>query len=200
MEFGSAPDSATRTQWLKALDEYGQAMSAHDDYFSARSADLPTVDGHWHVREIEIPLTVNDMAQAWAFLDPPEYSIARTIADTSYTNFGNLAAQLDRAHKLEPAAELRPSERPDARGAGDRPDSFDLPVNRPSTVTRSGRSSSSRVRNDWMTAFEKDVVPMSELAIFADAYRDRFRRLQEPEEQHFSAAVQIVDTLGSGEE
>ncbi len=50
MEFGSAPDSATRTQWLKALDEYGQAMSAHDDYFSARSADPPTVDGHWHVR------------------------------------------------------------------------------------------------------------------------------------------------------
>ncbi len=51
-----------------------------------------------------------------------------------------------------------------------------------------------------MTRFEKDVVPMSELAIFADAYRDRFRRLQEHEEQHFSAAVQIVDALGSGEE
>jgi len=189
----SAPDSTARAQWNTALDEYEQAMDAHDELFSATSAFSRqlTVAG---IAETEIPATVGDLAAAWMMIDMNQPKASEDAADIAYTNFGNLAAELDCAHRLEPAAGL------------DSLRDLCLRQQKIAALLRTAGASAAaghvkkankliKQAQRMEAALEKDGPNLMQPAIWSDGYADRFKPARVHEDQHFAAAAQMMQAL-----
>jgi hypothetical protein len=189
----AAPESATKTQWTKALEEYEAALAAHDEFFAAKSAFLRqlTVTG---MCETEVPASISDLALALMFGVEGDPETFEEVAGTAEDNFRNLAAALGAAQQLEPAAGLSGYQEYCARSQAIAGVLKEAGAARKAGDTAKAKKLIAKARA-MDASLEKDAPAEDLPPILAEGYADRFSPTKAREDELLSKATRSLQTL-----